>query len=34
MDPARQLNPIIPPEKKNFRYRELNPGHLGESQVS
>ena len=19
---------------KNFRYRELNPGHLGESQVS
>ena len=33
MDPARQLNPIIPP-KKNFRYRELNPGHLGESQVS
>ena len=21
-------------EKKYFRYRELNPGHLGESQVS
>ena len=20
--------------EKNFRYRELNPGHLGESQVS
>ena len=20
--------------QKNFRYRELNPGHLGESQVS
>ena len=29
-------NPILVGffERKKFRYRELNPGHLGESQVS
>ena len=28
-------NPILVENfEKNFRYRELNPGHLGESQVS